>query len=341
MNLSLIENVNYSASQSDSLSVIIRFHAGASLELLAEALRSLKLQNQDNLEVVLCLQNCAALRSSIEGTVSEIWQVTPPRMVVIEQPAAQGEDFRSAMLNAGIKNSTGRFVSFLDYDDVLLPEFHSKLIARLQASPSAVAVCGTGCSYGGWKSGKWLETRSDKFFEYGKGKFDLLKSNFIPLHSYVADTSKFERANWQTSESLSRFEDYLLLLKVAAQCEFDFFYHNQVLCEYRIRDDGSNSTLQGKEHASAAEKEQWAQAFQHIQDLKPSLIFQISARELEDFITAGQKSEAECAALRQVNKDQESELGLLRQALQRKSVVMLSKFLAMFSHLRSVAKSNR
>ncbi len=329
---------NYSASQADSLSVIIRFHAGASLELLREALRSIELQNHKNLELVLCLQDCADLHEAINAAINEIWQGTPPQTIIIDKQAAAGEDLRSAMLNAGIKNSTGRFISFLDYDDILFPEFHSKLISRLVQSPSAVAVCGTVCSYGRWESGTWHETRSDKFFEHGKGKLDLLESNFIPLHSYVVDTSKFDRAQWQTSENLSRFEDYLLLLNLAAQCDFDFYYHSQVLCQYRIRDDGSNSTLQGREQVSTAERDEWAQAFKYIQEQKKALVFHINASELDEILKARQRSEQECQALKKVNADQEEELVLLRRALQRKSVVAVSKILAVASNLRTALK---
>ncbi len=336
------ENVNYRASQADSLSVIIRFHAGASLELLREALRSIEQQNHENLELVLCLQNCADLHSAIGSAINEIWQGTPPQTIFIDRHAAVGEDLRSAMLNAGIKNSTGRFISFLDYDDILFPEFHSKLISRLVQSPCAVAVCGTGCSYGRWENGAWQEKRSDKFFENGKdkGKLDLLESNFIPLHSYVADTSKFDRAHWQTSENLSRFEDYLLLLNLAAQCDFDFYYHNQVLCQYRIRDDGTNSTLQGREQVSTAERDEWAQAFKYIQEQKKALVFHVNASELDEILKARQRREQEFQALKKVSADQEEELTLLRRALQRKSVVAVSKILAVASNLRTALKKH-
>jgi len=340
LNLFEIENTAYLASGADSLSVIVRFHSAGNLDLLTEALKSIQRQNHQNLQIILCLQNCAQIKDAILEKLKSVWQ-TPPQTMLIDVEAHPGQDFRARLLNLGISHSSGRFVSFLDYDDILFDGFHSSLISRLINSPNAVAVCGTVCSYGSWLDGSWNETRSDKFFEYGKGKLDLLKSNFIPLHSYVADTSKFDRQRWQTSESLSRFEDYLLLLKVAAQCEFDFYYHNQVLCEYRIRDDGSNSTLQGKKHVSSEEKKEWADAFQYIQDLKPSLVFQISASELENLIAAAKVGEAECSALKKLNQSQESELSLLRQALQRKSVVLVSKVIAGVSGFRAILKSDR
>jgi|YelNatPaOPRAMG01_1025707.scaffolds.fasta_scaffold09899_2 glycosyltransferase involved in cell wall biosynthesis len=108
-----------------SISIIVPVHNGATT--LARALDSALAQCIDQtLEIIVIDDGSTdATGRVIAGYGSRVQSLTVPR----RGPAAAR--------NAGVAKSHGRFLAFLDADDVWLPEFLSKTVAALNRSPGS------------------------------------------------------------------------------------------------------------------------------------------------------------------------------------------------------------
>jgi glycosyltransferase involved in cell wall biosynthesis len=158
------------------------------------------------------------------------------------------KDQRARNLNLGIEASTGRYIGFLDDDDVLYPEHVSTLVKLLEKSEStawaytdSVAVICTNDALGN------LYYKSQKL-PFQKREYSLSElwiDNFIPIHSYLIDRNRLDNKLLQFDESFTVLEDYAFLLKLASVHRPE--YYPKVTCEYRLRLDGSNSNYLAEE----------------------------------------------------------------------------------------------
>ena len=235
-----------------TLSVIVRFHQRDRLNFLEEALFSLALQNWSDVEPIIVLQNGT---DDLEQTVLNIldhqpWRVSPKHKIVTVQ-IPEGRDGRSVLLNRGIEQATGRYLSFLDDDDCVYQHGYTTLIRQLIESDRALAVGGCRRAQMGYENEHWFIYKKDKFFDWGRTRIDLFTENFVPIHSYVIDRARIGDFDLQFDESFTLLEDYEFLLRLCAAHEPDFTRLETPVCEYRIRLDGSNSIA----HTSAASSE--------------------------------------------------------------------------------------
>ena len=151
-------------------------------------------------------------------------------------------DGRSALLNHGINHAQGRYLAFLDYDDVLYPEAYTMLTERLRATQAAVAFGGIYIS----------EVDVFETFSYIKAKkfpfswtnlTDLLRQNFCPIHSFVLDRTMISAQHLFFEPLMNRNEDYDFLIRICAQCHSDFSLAKTYIGTYFLKNDGSNTIL--------------------------------------------------------------------------------------------------
>jgi hypothetical protein len=144
------------------------------------------------------------------------------------------------LLTLGTRAATGRYLAFLDYDDVLYPEAYTLLVGRLRETGAAIAFA----------SVRVLRvTVYDRFFHateeghrfVGNNLIDLLRKNFCPLHSYVMDRSLIAPEDLQFNPDLIYEEDYDVLLRVCAHLPSDFALIGTRIGDYYFKSDGSNT----------------------------------------------------------------------------------------------------
>lgn len=150
------------------------------------------------------------------------------------------DDARARSLNIGKKLATGRYLAFLDDDDKVYPEHYKKLINSLQKTNHAWAY--TDIIRALYNENGQLISRSVPFKRDAYSFFDHLHENFIPIHSFVIDTSRAIGIG-DFDEEMSRLEDYEYLLRLAFK--YKPVYIQGISAEYCIRTDGSNSTCEG------------------------------------------------------------------------------------------------
>jgi len=224
----------------DTLSTIMRFHRLERLPLLQEALFSLAIQSWRDHETVIMLQNGTEemKRAIVEMVDRQPWS-SLARHKIISVDIAEGVDGRSTLLNRGIEQATGRYLAFLDDDDLIYHHGYATLIQQLKTGGCPVALGGCRMAKAQYLSGHWYIRTKDNPFAWGRTRMDLLRDNFVPIHSYVIDRSRIKPADLYFDDELPPLEDYDFLLRLCAKYDFDFSKLDTPVCEYRIH--GLNS----------------------------------------------------------------------------------------------------
>ena len=102
---------------------------------LDKCVRSIAAQTYENLEIILVddgsPDNCPAM--------CDAWAEKDRRVRVIHKENGGLSDAR----NAGLAIATGEYISFIDSDDYIAPEFIAQLLAALQRTGADIAECAT------------------------------------------------------------------------------------------------------------------------------------------------------------------------------------------------------
>lgn len=208
--------------------------------LLKQALASLANQTLMDFEVLVVNDGGVDVAPVLEAffpyiTVKYI-ETAPPRG-------------RSAALNAGSARASGRYITYLDDDDVVYPTHLEHLLSALSSSG------GYRVSYSDVnKALCWSDSRRDAVLErtqFARREFDpnaLLVENWIPIMSFMHATDCL-RAVGGFDEELGIFEDWDLLIRLAQA--YSFHHVPRITCEYRFRfgEGPDDSTLRSREKA--------------------------------------------------------------------------------------------
>jgi len=101
---------------------------------IGEAVRSVLGQTVDDLELVVVDDG------SVDGTVEALARIEDRRLRVVRNEASLG---LAGALNVGLDAARGAYIARLDADDVALPGWLERVVARVRSAP-AVAVVGAG-----------------------------------------------------------------------------------------------------------------------------------------------------------------------------------------------------
>jgi hypothetical protein len=165
-----------------------------------------------------------------------------PELVILNWDDPEPPDGRSGLINHAIRHARGRYLAFLDYDDVLYPEAYELLIERLRSTAVAIAFGGIYISEVDVYEA-FLRIRRKSFPFNGINLFDLFTQNFCPVHSFVLDRSKISPQQLFFEPLMNRNEDYDFLIRICAQYPSDFSLVKTYIGTYYHKNDGSNTIL--------------------------------------------------------------------------------------------------
>jgi glycosyltransferase involved in cell wall biosynthesis len=189
----------------------------------------------------------------------------------------QPSDARSALLNLGIRRSSGRYLAFLDHDDVIYPETYRNLVNELILSRCAL-------SFGSivmkdaeiFQDALLVGSRRASFV--GSNLIDLFANNFCPVHSFVLDRSMVHAKDLWFDESLSKLEDYDFLLRLCAQYQSSFSLIHTIVGDYYIKSDNSNTLSGGRK--SKEWTADWNRSVMAIERRKGQCVLSLPVRRL-------------------------------------------------------------
>jgi len=258
----------------DLVTIIIRTSKQNRLLLLKNALSSIIANDYRPIEIIIVVQSERQdFIQSIQNICKEIISGQIQINLVVNSTS---EDERSKNLNLGIKIATGKYLGFLDDDDIIYPHHLQTIVKALKTSHEDIAWAYTDvlvplCTV---EDGHNIKVLSSEY-PYKKEQFSIdnfFQNNFIPLHSYLLDRSKIDSILLQFDETLKVTEDYAFLLKIATYHKP--LYISEITCEYRFWADGSNTNyhvniLTGKDYKSKLRI--WNEAATKVEILKLQL----------------------------------------------------------------------
>lgn len=196
--------------------------------LLAEALGSLRDQTWRDFDVVVA--NDGETAPSIPADLG-----VPCTVVETEEPRG-----RAKALNTGVRAARGRYVAYLDDDDLFLPDHLETLVRFLdgtdeyQAAYTDVDIVDQELGDDGLYVERSRRSGFGRDFVAGKIPF----TNFIPLISLAHRRSLFETTGL-FDESFDLFEDWDFMIRLAEATRPHRLRHVTAL--YRVRNDATNA----------------------------------------------------------------------------------------------------
>lgn len=164
---------------------------------------------------------------------------------------------RTAAVNSGLEQAQGKWIAYLDDDDILYSWHFESLLQRAKNNTKKVFY--SDCN-------RSLFARSNSLYplqivgvppwEYKRQ--ELLIQNYLPIHSYIHLRESIEQVGYW-DESLDRLEDFDFLIRLSAL--HDFSRIAKVTCEYRFYLDNANSISNGRQ--------EYLDALQHIYNKYP------------------------------------------------------------------------
>lgn len=214
-------------------------------DFLREAVKSALAQTLEECEILVVNdggRDVAALLASLGGG-KKVRYLDPRRKLG-----------RCAAANLALAESRGRFVSYLDDDDVYFPDHLETLVREAEGASAAVVYSDAFCARQRRDPATGKYVTVSRRVELSK-EFDPVRFFF---ESYIhLVTVLHERACYEAlggfDESLPVLEDHDLFLRFA---QVHAFRHvKKTTAEYRIRDDGTNAvTALQKDFVATREK---------------------------------------------------------------------------------------
>jgi glycosyltransferase involved in cell wall biosynthesis len=196
--------------------------------------------------VVVCHNQARYLRDAIESTLAQTFQDLEILLVddgSTDETAAVAsvypwvryvrQDHRglAAARNTGIRESTGRYLVFLDADDRLLPNAIEDGLDLFRQHPESGFVFGRYRNI--LNDGSPAPTEAPIPAENDQ-YWHLLRGNFIAMHATVLYSREAIAASGGFDERLRACEDYELYLRIASR--WRIHRHDALVAEYRQHD---------------------------------------------------------------------------------------------------------
>ncbi|PYE22285.1 hypothetical protein C8J32_11428 [Rhizobium sp. PP-CC-3A-592] len=204
---------------SDDVTVGIRFHDISKIDLLERCLNSVAGQTHAGVHVILSCQGFdAANVATVECLLAATLKLSGFAYEIINVANPDKLDLRSKLLNTIVDHHYGssrRFLAFIDYDDIWFSHAISTLIDSFNYGPFALSYADIHCAnllY--YNNSFYVKELRDVYSISRKSKRDLLSENFLPLHSYMFNTSILDSSILHYDTSLEVLEDYDVLLRV-------------------------------------------------------------------------------------------------------------------------------
>jgi len=191
--------------------------------LLANALRSVADQTYANIEIVVVNDGGEDVREVVDTAAGSI----PATYIAHERGKG-----RAAAANAGLKAARGRYLNFLDDDDVFLPDHVETLVSYLTAGNEKVAYSSVLSVYfTGPVERPEHRAREEVVFNLEFDPDILLFQNYIPLMSVLFSRDVLSKAG-DFSEEMDLFEDWDFWIRVSRH--FPFHHIDRITAEYRF-----------------------------------------------------------------------------------------------------------
>lgn len=202
---------------------------------LQECLKSIARQTYPHWELILVNDGGPSLRSLVDSLD------LPGPVHLIELAENQG---RSRAGNIGIDAARGRYLCFLDDDDIFYPYHFETLIEALKGSTARAAYADSlKAMQVPVKADATQYSTTEFHLEYSRSyrPRDIVQGNFIPILCMLLERSCLG-SDLRFDPELDVLEDWDLWIRLSERTEF--IHVPVITSEYRMRTDGTNTVGQ-------------------------------------------------------------------------------------------------
>jgi glycosyltransferase involved in cell wall biosynthesis len=216
---------------SPAVSVIVPTHNRPLL--LARTLESIENQIYKDYEIVIVQDGGESVAEVISKARSN---GLPARLFI--HPESRG---LSSARNTALRNSRGKWIAYLDDDDLFLPDHLQTLVQTLEEKNTQVAYTRSYSVSEAFEGGRWVE-KSRKIYQSGIFDTDtFLKTNITPVLNVMHARSCYEVAG-EFDESLPVLEDWDYWIRLSRY--WNFIYVPDITAEIRVRESRPDNLTQ-------------------------------------------------------------------------------------------------
>lgn len=204
----------------EEVTTIVRFHKSGNLFLLKNALLSLLAQVNCIVNILLTLQDLSKEQYTCLSAMIETLPLNKMHKINYLHFSSNNEDIRSKMFNDAFRIATTKFISFLDYDDILFNDAHDFLIQRLKESKKNATF---GCVYASkFDDNSMIVLERNREFENALTYQDFLISNHAPIHSIMFNKELISLGEISYFDKMKYMEDYYFTLQIFNENDTDW-----------------------------------------------------------------------------------------------------------------------
>jgi len=203
-------------------------------EKLVEALRSILNQSYQSFEVIV-VNDCGADVGGLISFLDLKHQITYVRH-------DKNRD-RAAARNSGIKLARGKYIAYLDDDDIFYADHLETLVSFLETKGCKVAYSDARRVHQVKENGNDIGKERDQPYSRDFDQDQILVNNFIPTLCLMHDRSCLDEVGL-FDEGLATHEDWDLWIRLSRR--YRFGHIKKLTCEFSWRIDGT-STTSGKQ----------------------------------------------------------------------------------------------
>jgi len=238
------------------ISVIVPTHNRP--DMLKETIQSILDQTFQNFEIIV-------VNDAGRDVSTVVKAFNSPKISYLSHETNKG---LAGARNTGIKAARGKYIAYLDDDDIFYPEHLETLVTFLQKSGESVAYTDAYRAHQiVQKDGTYAITERDVPYSFDFNFKDILIGNYIPVTCFMHDIKCIHEAGY-FDESLHSHEDWDLWIRMSQK--FPFHHIKKLTCEFRWREDGTSMTS-SKEPEFISTQEKIYIKYQHISSKLPDV----------------------------------------------------------------------
>jgi len=203
--------------------------------MLGDTLQSILNQTYHNIEIIVV--NDAG--ADVEGIVNH--HNHNGRISYARHASNRG---LGAARNTGIKLARGKYIAYLDDDDLFYPDHVATLVNALEGSDYMVAYTDAHRAHQVLDNGRYVLVGRDVPYSHDFNYDAILINNFVPVLCFMHEKKCLDSSGL-FDESLTTHEDWDLWIRMSRS--FRFNHVKKVTCEFTWRQDGSTMTSSRKD----------------------------------------------------------------------------------------------
>ena len=143
----------------------------------------------------------------------------------------------AAARNTGIKKAKGKYIAYLDDDDIFYPDHLETLVNFLENNEYKAAYTDAYRVVQEKQNSNYVVKKKDILFSFDFDYDRILVENFVPILCLMHEKSCLEKIGL-FDEKLTVFEDWDFMIRISRK--FEIAHLKNVTSEYSLRTDGTN-----------------------------------------------------------------------------------------------------